>query len=203
MDSSPSINSFNAPNGTPYHALILEYLPGGDLAQFFEKMLNNEGGENELPWAQNDALRISAQLVLTLNYIHGKNIMHRDVKPENILMSADYQQEATKNQHFQRDHLVILGMGQWCLFAYFWFGDRIQITAFWATTAVAVILSAVHGCFLTRNIGATRNPVISTEADFGADINFFYAAQIAFAFVQISCSISVLYFLFDCAWRGL
>ena len=32
---------FTALNGFRYHALILEYLPGGDLAQFFEKMLNN------------------------------------------------------------------------------------------------------------------------------------------------------------------
>ncbi|CAG5114322.1 Oidioi.mRNA.OKI2018_I69.chr2.g8381.t1.cds [Oikopleura dioica] len=102
---------FTGPNGLRYSGLILEYLPGGDLAQFFENMLNNQGGENELPWAQNDALRISAQLVLALNYIHGKNIIRRDIKPENILMSADFQQVKIADFNISRSAEVTIHTG--------------------------------------------------------------------------------------------
>ncbi|CAG5114336.1 Oidioi.mRNA.OKI2018_I69.chr2.g8395.t1.cds [Oikopleura dioica] len=53
-------------------------MPGGDLAQFFEKMLNNA-------------------------YIHGKNIKHRDIKPENILLSADGQQVKIADFNISRE----------------------------------------------------------------------------------------------------
>ncbi|CAG5110099.1 Oidioi.mRNA.OKI2018_I69.chr2.g4538.t1.cds [Oikopleura dioica] len=59
---------FSATNGFRYYAMILEYLPGGDLAHFFQRMQN---------------------YVFGLSYIHGKNIKHRDLKPENILLTAD------------------------------------------------------------------------------------------------------------------
>ncbi|CAG5114316.1 Oidioi.mRNA.OKI2018_I69.chr2.g8375.t1.cds [Oikopleura dioica] len=81
--------SFTSPDNLPYHGLILEYMPGGDLATFLQKMLENEWGENEEEWVENDALGISAQLVLAMKYIHGENIIHRDIKPENILLSED------------------------------------------------------------------------------------------------------------------
>ncbi|CAG5114340.1 Oidioi.mRNA.OKI2018_I69.chr2.g8399.t1.cds [Oikopleura dioica] len=80
---------FTDPNNFTYHALILEYLPGGDLSEYLKEKLLNEGKETEEPWDENEALRITAQLAVALDYVHSQNVIHRDVKPENVLLSAD------------------------------------------------------------------------------------------------------------------
>ncbi|CAG5114339.1 Oidioi.mRNA.OKI2018_I69.chr2.g8398.t1.cds [Oikopleura dioica] len=80
---------FNGPKNFTYHALILEYLPGGDLSEYLKEKLLNEGKETEEPWDENEALRITAQLAVALDYVHSQNVIHRDVKPENVLLSAD------------------------------------------------------------------------------------------------------------------
>ena len=58
--------------------------------EYFEKNLLNliELHEHGLP-----APLISAllhKIIKCLQYLHSKNIVHRDVKPENILLNADY-----------------------------------------------------------------------------------------------------------------
>lgn len=57
----------------------MEYVPGGDLGSLIQK----ERPLNE------DAVRIMAkQLIGALDYLHQHNITHRDVKPDNILISS-------------------------------------------------------------------------------------------------------------------
>jgi serine/threonine protein kinase len=57
----------------------MEYVPGGDLGSLIQK----ERPLNE------DAVRIMAkQLLGALGYLHQHNITHRDVKPDNILISS-------------------------------------------------------------------------------------------------------------------
>lgn len=59
--------------------IIMEYVPGGDLGKFIA-----EDG----PFAEDVAKSMSQQLLSALGYLHANNITHRDVKPDNILISA-------------------------------------------------------------------------------------------------------------------
>ncbi|KAK0424222.1 hypothetical protein QR680_008555 [Steinernema hermaphroditum] len=59
--------------------MVMEYLPGGDLATF---VLSNDVSEEE-------ARFYVAELVLALDVIHRSGYLHRDVKPDNLLIAAD------------------------------------------------------------------------------------------------------------------
>ncbi len=65
--------------GLPY--LVMEYAPNGSLRD-----LLNSDPQHLLPMAQ--ALSILTQIGEALFYAHQKRIVHRDVKPENILFNA-------------------------------------------------------------------------------------------------------------------
>jgi serine/threonine protein kinase len=62
--------------------LVMEYLPGGSL----RTMLERRG-----PLPVEDAVRIAADVSEGLAAAHTKGIVHRDVKPENVLLTADEQ----------------------------------------------------------------------------------------------------------------
>jgi serine/threonine-protein kinase len=58
--------------------MVLEYMPGGDL----EVLIGNEGG----PLGESRALQIAADCASGLEAIHSHGLVHRDVKPSNILL---------------------------------------------------------------------------------------------------------------------
>jgi len=62
--------------------LILEYAAGGEL---YKVMKSHPGGK----FAEKDTARYIAQLASALSYCHSFNVIHRDVKPENLLLSED------------------------------------------------------------------------------------------------------------------
>jgi len=59
----------------------MEYLAGGDLMTLLIK-------KDVLP--ENDARFYMAELVLSVDSVHKLNFIHRDLKPDNILLSKDY-----------------------------------------------------------------------------------------------------------------
>src|SRR5205814_5271315 len=63
--------------GTPY--MIVEYVPGGSLAA---RMIH---GNLDRP----SALRYLRGIAAGLDYAHGHGVVHRDVKPANVLLTAD------------------------------------------------------------------------------------------------------------------
>jgi len=66
--------------GTVFHYLVLEYLAGGDL----QMMLRREPLPIQL------ALNYIEQVCAGLGYAHSQGIIHRDIKPQNILLTADH-----------------------------------------------------------------------------------------------------------------
>lgn len=64
---------------TTFHFLVLEFLSGGDLAQKCrEKSLT-----------LSEALYYLEQVCAGLAYAHRNNIIHRDIKPQNLLLTSD------------------------------------------------------------------------------------------------------------------
>lgn len=73
------INSFSE---GPRMYIVMEYADGGDLAGKIKerKDMNTQFEEWEI-------MRIFVQLVLALNYIHSRKVLHRDLKPLNVFLT--------------------------------------------------------------------------------------------------------------------
>ena len=67
-------------NATVFHYLVLEYMPGGDLqARVRHRKL-----------APQEALSLIEQVCSGLSHAHERGVIHRDIKPQNLLLSGDH-----------------------------------------------------------------------------------------------------------------
>ena len=57
--------------------MMMEYVDGGELYRLIQKE-----GKLDIPLARFYA----AQMILCFEYLHGKNFVYRDLKPENVLI---------------------------------------------------------------------------------------------------------------------
>lgn len=69
--------NYGVQDGQPY--LVMEYVSGGTL---------KEAMNQKLPWQT--AAAILAPIARALDYVHHQQIVHRDVKPSNILLQDDF-----------------------------------------------------------------------------------------------------------------
>jgi hypothetical protein len=63
----------------PFHYLVLEYMAGGDLLKLCTRR----------PMSLDQTLFLFQQVAEALAYAHARQVIHRDVKPNNLLLSAD------------------------------------------------------------------------------------------------------------------
>ncbi|MEM6779592.1 MAG: serine/threonine-protein kinase [Planctomycetota bacterium] len=80
LDSPYLVRAFDAGVDGKVHYLVTEYVPGHDL----RRLIRNNGA-----LSMNDAALIISQAALGLQYAHDLGIVHRDVKPGNILVTPD------------------------------------------------------------------------------------------------------------------
>ena len=72
------VNSYFIFQDEKNYYFVMEYLPGGDVYTLLSK--------NNLP--RKTIQLIVAETILAVNYLHSIHIIHHDIKPENILISA-------------------------------------------------------------------------------------------------------------------
>ena len=71
-----SVHDFGEQDGLTY--MVNPFIDGGTLEQRLTQ-----------PWSVLDALRLLAPIASALDYAHARGIIHRDVKPANVLMTAE------------------------------------------------------------------------------------------------------------------
>ena len=65
--------------------IVLEYCPGGNLSRILRK--NKTNGKAML--SESEARHYICEVILAIEHLHKNNIIYRDLKPDNILISAD------------------------------------------------------------------------------------------------------------------
>ena len=71
--------------------LVLEYVQNGSLEGYYKKhMEKNKNNKYFIPIDQAFIIKIFKQLLNTLVYLESKKVLHRDLKPDNILLDEYY-----------------------------------------------------------------------------------------------------------------
>ena len=73
--------------------IILEYCNGGNLGEYVKKYIN----KNKAPLNEFFIQKLLRQIAPALEYMHSKNIIHRDIKLENILLNFNNYPNIPKN----------------------------------------------------------------------------------------------------------
>ena len=84
------VNTFNKDTDNLY--IVMEMIVGGNLRQYV-KQLHQQGKFIDYP----EAIEIVRQLAGALHYAHGRRMVHRDIKPDNIMLKPLQHEEGGLN----------------------------------------------------------------------------------------------------------
>jgi len=63
--------------------IVMEYADGGDLSSAIKR--RNTSG---VRWPEDEVMRIFVQICLAMKHVHDRNILHRDLKSQNIFLTS-------------------------------------------------------------------------------------------------------------------
>jgi serine/threonine-protein kinase ULK/ATG1 len=84
----------------------MEYCNGGELHKVLEKYIEKNGK----PFPEEIVQHLMRQIIDAFKYIHSKDIMHRDIKLENILLNYDTDEDK-QNQNLMKANIKIIDFG--------------------------------------------------------------------------------------------
>ena len=76
-----TLRAFEENNGTPF--LVMDYIDGQTLDDYLAEY------SNRVAMSGADVLRILRPIAAALDYAHSKGVIHRDVKPSNVMIAKD------------------------------------------------------------------------------------------------------------------
>ena len=86
--------------------IVMEYCNGGDLYNFLQKYQE----KNKSAFSEEIVQYLMRQIMSAMHYLHSKNIMHRDIKLENILLQFD-SEEDKNNLNIMKSQIKIIDFG--------------------------------------------------------------------------------------------
>ena len=89
-----------------YIYLVMELCNGGGLSDCLEDHMK----KNKKPFSEEIVQYLMRQIVSGLNYLHKKDILHRDIKLDNILVNFD-DEEDRKNRNMMKAKVKIIDFG--------------------------------------------------------------------------------------------
>ena len=110
-----------------YYYIIMEYINGGDLSSCLKKYMNKFGK----PFSEDIVKYLMRQIVEAVAYFHEKNVIHRDLKLDNIMVN--FNNEADKeNLNMMKAEIKIIDFG---------FATQLDTKEMLARTAVGTALN--------------------------------------------------------------
>ena len=85
------VDSWSEPGPPSTLVILMEYANGGDLAALIARRRARRGlGENARggEFAEEKVMRLFVQLACALAHVHGRKVLHRDLKPGNVFLTT-------------------------------------------------------------------------------------------------------------------
>ena len=100
------IKLYEVQETTQFYYLVTELCNGGGLSTCLE----NYQKKNKKPFPEETVQYLMRQIVDAINYLHKKNILHRDIKLDNILLNFE-NEEDRKNENLMKAQIKIIDFG--------------------------------------------------------------------------------------------
>ena len=90
------INFYGSFEDNYYYYLVFEYVENGSLKDYIDKYkLKIKHKEEITPFNEDFVIKIFKDILNGLKYLHSNNILHRDIKPDNILLDVNFTAKIT------------------------------------------------------------------------------------------------------------
>ena len=92
IDHPNIIKLYEVRETTQYYYLVMEFCNGGGLSDCLEEYKK----KNRKPFPEEVVQYLMKQIIGAMNYLHGRHILHRDIKLDNILVNFDNEDDRKK-----------------------------------------------------------------------------------------------------------